>query len=74
VLKFNPGIGSGELPVYRGFLAVSPGSPGCYFITHLFYPRYPPVKALAAQNANFQFRHIKPGTVFRRMVDFKTFG
>jgi hypothetical protein len=37
VLKFNPGVGGGELPVYGGFLAVPLGNPGRYFAAHLFY-------------------------------------
>jgi hypothetical protein len=59
--------------LYGVFLAVPRCHPGRYFITHLFYPRYPPVKTLAAENADFQLRHVKPGTVFGRMVDFKAF-
>jgi hypothetical protein len=57
--------------MYSILLAVSLGNPRLYLKGHLFNGRYPSPKALPADGAYFQFRHIEPRAVFGCMMDFK---
>ena len=58
MLEFYPGILGSKLPVYRGFLPVPLGNPCLHFTFHHFTILYPPIKTLAAEYPDFQFRHV----------------
>lgn len=68
--ELDSGVGGGELPNDFGFGFVALLLPGGDFVLEFFAVGDAAVEALAAEDAQFDFRHVEPVSVLRRIVQF----
>ena len=66
--ELDSGVGRGELPVNFGSRFVALLLPGGNFVFEFVAVGNSAVEARAAEDAQFDFRHVEPASVLRRVV------